>query len=304
MTVDKPSVEKIENALLQFGALSVTFSDALDQPQYEPLPGETKLWDRTQVTGLFENQAPTQTIQSYLSTHGLIATADAVTTEVLQDQVWERAWLKDFKPMKFGQSLWICPTGFEVEDNLATVIDLDPGLAFGTGTHATTALCLEWLDQHPPRQQQVIDYGCGSGILGIAALKLQARHCTAVDIDPQALEASAANAQKNHVEARLTCCLPNAFQAFSADIVLANILAEPLIQLADTFVQLVKPEGHIVLSGILHEQADAVGQAYAPYFSMDPIQRKGDWVRLSGQRKTNLVQVAVEDVHSSAIIDG
>jgi len=285
ITVEKHATEKIEDALLQFGALSVTFSDALDQPQYEPLPGETKLWDLTQVTGLFEDHAPTDAIQAHLLTQALISTETAVKTETLEDQVWERAWLKDFKPMKFGQSLWICPTGFEVEDSAATVIDLDPGLAFGTGTHATTALCLTWLDENPPVQQHVIDYGCGSGVLAIAALKLQASHCTAVDIDPQALQASVANAVKNQVEARLSCVLPADFTAFSADVLLANILAEPLIHMADLFASLVKPQGQIVLSGILSEQADGVCQAYAPYFSLDPVQHQADWVRLSGCRK-------------------
>lgn len=283
--VSKQSTSRVEDILFAHGAVSVTFSDAEDQPQYEPLPGETKLWDITNVTGLFENSAPLETIRGALLNARLINHKTDVSMAELADQVWERAWLKDFKAMRFGQHLWICPTGFSVQTENAVVIDLDPGLAFGTGTHPTTALCLTWLDAHPPLGKTVIDYGCGSGILGIAAAKLGAQHCYAVDIDPQAIEATTSNASINQVAEQLHCYLPDQFQPIKADCLLANILAEPLIQFAPYFSTLLAHHGSITLSGILAEQADSVIAAYAPYFDLAPAQQQEDWILLTGQLK-------------------
>ncbi|MFQ5645052.1 MAG: 50S ribosomal protein L11 methyltransferase, partial [Thiogranum sp.] len=205
--------------------------------------------------------------------------------ETLHDQDWERLWLERFQPMKFGERLWICPDGQRPpQDDAAILIDLDPGLAFGTGTHATTALCLEWLDRHAPRQQSVLDYGCGSGILAVAALKLGAAQVWGVDIDRQALWASGENAERNGVRAGLRTGLPGELPDQVFDLLLANILANPLIELAPRLAGLVRPDGWLVLSGILSAQADAVRAAYAPWFSLSgPVERDG-WVRLHGKR--------------------
>jgi len=283
--VNKSQTEPVEDALLNLGACSVTFSDAEDQPQYEPAIGETKLWDATNVTGLFEDHAPLLDIQTHLLSEQLITSANEVQLETLEDQVWERAWMKDFKPMQFGEKLWICPTGFTVDATDALIIDLDPGLAFGTGTHPTTALCLEWLDRNPPTNKTVIDYGCGSGILAIAAAKLGATQCAAVDIDPQAIEATLINAENNQVTQHIACYLPEQFQPFKADTLIANILAAPLVTFAELFSTLIKPGGQIALSGILEEQTNMVLEAYHPYFNLQPLKQQGDWILITGELK-------------------
>lgn len=190
--------------------------------------------------------------------------------------------------MRFGERLWICPAGQRPDVTDAVVVDLDPGLAFGTGTHPTTALCLEWLDRHPPQNQAVIDYGCGSGILAIAALKLGARSVAGVDIDPQALLASRDNAQRNGVSEQLTLALADD-SLQPVELLLANILAGPLESLAPRLASLVKPGGHIVLSGVLAAQAQAVHNRYAAWFDMHPVVLSGvlpgEWARLSGTRR-------------------
>ncbi len=189
--------------------------------------------------------------------------AAACALEWLDDRDWERAWMDHFHPMRFGRRLWICPTGGEVTQTDAVIVDLDPGLAFGTGTHPTTALCLEWLDGHDLHGRTVIDFGCGSGVLAIAALKLGAARAIAVDHDPQAVLATRDNAARNGVADRIEVLHSDDFQAGQADLVMANILANILIDLAPTIAGLVAPGGDLVMSGILRDQADAVAQAYA-----------------------------------------
>jgi ribosomal protein L11 methyltransferase len=189
-----------------------------------------------------------------------------------------------YAPMQFGTRLWIVPTGFDAPDPDGVNLLLDPGLAFGTGTHPTTALCLEWLDAHPPVDQVVIDYGCGSGILGIAALKLGAREVWAVDNDPQALVATLDNAQRNAVAAQVKPVMPGDLPAMHADLLLANILANPLIELAPRFADFVRPGAALVLSGILAEQADSVSAAYGDRFTLQPPAQREDWVRIVGVR--------------------
>jgi ribosomal protein L11 methyltransferase len=188
--------------------------------------------------------------------------------------------------MRFGQRLWVCPAGMQPEGgDDPVIIDLDPGLAFGTGTHPTTALCLEWLDRHPPRDAAVLDYGCGSGILAIAALKLGAREVWAVDIDEQALWASRENAARNRVDARLKTALPAALPERDFDLLLANILANPLIELAPRLAERVRPGGDLVLSGILAAQAGAVREAYRSRFLLSETVEQDGWVRVQGTRK-------------------
>jgi len=280
----REQLEAAESLLLAAGAVSVTYRDAEDQPVLEPAPGETPLWDQVLVTGLFEADADLATLTALIRAQ--LPALQALDTRQVEDQDWERAWMDDFRPMRFGQRLWICPSWDEPPAGDAISILLDPGLAFGTGTHPTTALCLEWLDAHPPAGLEVIDYGSGSGILAVAALKLGAARVTAVDIDPQALTATRDNAARNGVDdARLHVDYPEALGETTADLVLANILAGPLVELAPAMAGRVRPGGAIVLSGILREHADTVRQAYTAWFDMDPPAFREDWTRLTGRRR-------------------
>jgi ribosomal protein L11 methyltransferase len=205
--------------------------------------------------------------------------------EPLEDRDWVREWLKDFKPMRFGARLWICPTAYTPPDPEAVNLILDPGLAFGTGTHPTTALCLEWLDGAQVKGLEVTDYGCGSGILAIAAARLGARHVWAVDNDPQALVATADNSARNGVTAALSVCLPPAYPDHEADLILANILAGPLVSLAPLFAAHLKSGGRLVLSGILKAQEPDIRRAYeATGFSGFETESKGDWIRITAVR--------------------
>ncbi len=285
LIIPKEKASIAELVMETIGAVSITFGDAQDEPVLETLPDEVKLWSLVKLTALFEfspgisDQVRQQVNQAFNRD-----ISQQLDIEVLQDQEWERAWLEYFKPLKFGDHLWICPTGQKVEQPNAIIIDLDPGLAFGTGTHPTTALCLEWLDQQQPTGKTVIDFGCGSGILAIAALKLGAEHATGIDHDPQALIASRDNAEKNHVSDRLTVMKTAQQNLEKADILIANILAGVLVELAETIASLVKPGGLIILSGILPGQAAEVADTYKQFFTMEPSVEKNDWVRLQGQR--------------------
>ncbi len=265
------------------GALSVTFQDAADHPLYEPKPGETPLWLATNIIALFDDGLDTNYLrQQFINTFGETG-AERIKIETLPDRDWERAWLDDFKPMQFGRRLWVCPAGMRPEQSGAVIIDLDPGLAFGTGTHPTTALCLTWLDQNPPANLEVLDYGCGSGVLGMATLKLGAANVCAVDIDPQALWATRNNAARNKLDSQIKTTLPSDLPAsYQADLVLANILANPLIEMADTLAGFIKPGGTLVLSGILDGQAEQVMAAYSGCLQMNPPVELEGWVCLTG----------------------
>ncbi len=276
--------ENISDYLHELGALAVTFKEGGEDKIYEPMPGETPLWNDTQVVGLFDAELEIQLVIQ-LMTRKYPDTMASYQLEEIADQAWERAWLDEFKPMQFGANLWIIPSTYQPIDDKAVNIYLDPGLAFGTGTHATTAMCLAWLDANSPSNNTVIDYGCGSGILAIAAAKLGAVAVDAVDIDPQAIDATRTNAANNAVVQAINACLPEQFQDKLVDILLANILAKPLIGFAKTFAEWVKPEGKIVLSGILDAQADEVLCAYEPYFTMLRADSLDGWVLLSGSRK-------------------
>jgi ribosomal protein L11 methyltransferase len=278
--------EQLSDFLLAAGAQSVTFLDAADQPIFEPDPGDTPLWTETRVVALFDDAQRLEPVRLALADRFGAAAAARIELETLEDRDWERAWMDHFQPMRFGQHLWVVPTGMAPpEDASAVVLDLDPGLAFGTGTHPTTALCLQWLDGHPPRGRTVLDFGCGSGILAIAALKLGAAHALGTDIDDQALWASRENAVRNGVAERLALYRPEALPDTPVDLLLANILANPLIQLAPRLAALVRPGGQLLLSGILAEQADAVMAAYAPWIRFDPVMEQEGWVCLAGTKQ-------------------
>jgi len=282
---DEQTAPALADLFSDMGAVSVTYLDAEDEPVYEPAIGETKIWSRTQVVALYETDVDIDSIKQSILDQFEPARCRDWRIEQLADQAWERAWMEYYHPMKFGERLWVCPTGQEQYESGTVCLTLDPGLAFGTGTHPTTALCLEWLAGHDLTGKTVIDYGCGSGILAIAAVLLGAQSAIAVDIDPQALTATQDNAIKNKVEDKIACYLPEHFQPQQADIVLANILAKPLIELAEPITELVVPAGQLVLSGILREQGESVMAAYEASIAFQPSAQQEDWLRLAGTRK-------------------
>lgn len=279
------SAEIGSDYLLHLGAVSVTFEDALDHPIFEPKVGTTPLWERTRVVGIFDESIDVTSLKTFLKMH-LEHDFQTLKIEPLEDKDWIRASIDRFHPMQFGHHLWICPSWCEIPDPNAVTILLDPGLAFGTGTHPTTGLCLQWLEAHPPLQKTVIDYGCGSGILGIAALKLGAKEVYGVDCDPQALDSTCSNALKNDIETQhLHLSFPENFQIHHPiDLLLANILANPLIELASTFAQFIKTGGDIVLSGILETQTDSIINAYSPWFKDLSVVVQDEWVLIHGIR--------------------
>lgn len=279
------SVEQLEDALLQVGALAVTLQDGADQPVLEPAPGATPLWPHTNVTGLFDAQTDIGVLKRRLQQVLHSATLPACHLTALEQRNWVRAWLEHFQPLRFGERLWICPTAYAPPDPSAVNVRLDPGLAFGTGTHPSTALCLEWLANAQVSGKTVLDYGCGSGILAIAAAKLGAQRVWAVDIDPQALLACDANASENEVEERLVLLAPHALaDDLRVEILLANILAGILLQLAAEFAARVHSGGRIVLSGILAADAASVQAAFARHFTFRTLQLREGWVLLDGIR--------------------
>jgi len=278
----KESAETLADLLSEAGAAAVTMQDAADQPLYEPPPGATPLWQLTNVVGLFDADFDSDVIVTGLKAQWTGEFPD-YRSELLEDQDWERAWMDDFKPMRFGRRLWIVPSWHDAPESDAVNIMLDPGLAFGTGTHPTTRLCLEWLDANEIQGKTVIDYGCGSGILALAAALLGAERVIGVDNDPQALVATLDNAQRNGVS--IQAYLPKEAPQEPADVMVANILAGPLIELAPQLASLVKPGGAIALSGILPEQAEDVANTYSAWFAMQsPVEHDG-WIRLEGVKR-------------------
>lgn len=273
------------DALSAVGALSVTLKDCADEPIYEPAPDATELWSQTRVIALFQSDSNMDQVLNQLKSILNLPAMPPHYIEKLEDQAWERKWLDNFQAMRFGQRLWICPSNQLPPEPDAINIMLDPGLAFGTGTHPTTALCLEWLDQHDMNGLNAIDYGCGSGILAIAAVKLGACHVWAVDIDEQALYATNDNAIKNKVHQQITTCSPKDIPIQGVDVVLANILANPLMELATDFSKLVRPQGQLILSGILKEQSSLVSEAYLAWFDIKSIREKGGWVCIHAERR-------------------
>ncbi len=287
LTVDSARVADAEAVLFDQGAASVTLVDAGDTPIHEPDPGETPLWPVSVVSALFDGQGPARAgLLERLQSAGLVDGPADVAFEAIEDRDWERAWMDRFEPMRFGRDLWICPSHVEPDPGWSTVIRLDPGLAFGTGTHPTTALCLEWMDGRDLSGASVIDYGCGSGVLAIAAALKGAGHVLAIDHDPQALEATAANARLNGVADRLTIQAPGQGAEDPARVVLANILAGPLEELAGHLTGLVLPGGELVMSGMLAEQVESVVERYAGAFGpFDRTDREG-WAAVAARRIT------------------
>jgi ribosomal protein L11 methyltransferase len=280
------SSDAVEEALLEAGASSITFVDRGDEPVLEPKPGEIRLWSDTLVRALFQESSDAAVNLDRLATALGPHVTRTARVRPVEDQVWERAWLIDWKSLRFGRRLWVCPRAAEAPaDPEAVVVRLDPGLAFGTGTHPTTALCLQILDSLALRGRTLLDYGCGSGILGIAALKLGASHVTAVDLDPQALMATRDNAARNGVAAEITVQGIEAALE-SAYCVVANILAGPLIELAPKLTAACEDGGHLLLSGLLKTQAYAVKAAYASGFDMVQVIERDEWCCIYARRVT------------------
>ena len=285
IAITPEQAETFEDALLGVGAVSVTYMDAEDQPIFEPDLGTTPLWAHTHLLALFEDDTDEANLLAHLQ-FLLGGELPEHHLERIEDQDWERSWMDNFQPMRFGQRLWIVPSWHKAPEPAAVNLLLDPGLAFGTGTHPTTALCLEWLDGQPLQGTRLLDFGCGSGILAIAGLLLGAERAVGTDIDPQALEASRDNALRNGIPAeRFPLYLPPQMPAEQFDVVVANILAGPLVQLAPTITAHVKPGGRLALSGILAEQAEDVRAAYASDFELEPTAEKEGWVRITGRRR-------------------
>ncbi|HUA26413.1 MAG TPA: 50S ribosomal protein L11 methyltransferase [Steroidobacteraceae bacterium] len=280
------AADDAEAACLCCGAIAVTFVDADDRdlsPVLEPAPGEFRLWPAARLVALFPPQTDRDAIVRALS-RALAVDPEELRAREVADRAWEREWLRDFHAMRFGQRLWVCPRHERVEDPGAAVVIMDPGLAFGTGTHATTALCLEWLDAHPPRDGAVVDFGCGSGVLALAALRLGARSASCFDIDPQALIATRDNASANGLSAQVRLCDSAGAIPHGADLLLANILSGPLVELAPLFTDILGPGCELVLSGLMEQDVPGVERAYDTWFDMRTFGIRESWVCLWGRR--------------------
>jgi ribosomal protein L11 methyltransferase len=280
----RDDLARAEEACTRLGAIALSLADAGDEPLLEPAPGATPLWHDIRLRALFpETPEPALLAATLQAVLGLKACA--IRIEHLADRAWEREWLRDFRPMRFGHRLWVCPAGQRPAEAAPIVLELDPGLAFGTGTHATTALCLEWLDARPLSGQRLLDYGCGSGILALAALKLGAAFACAFDIDPQALLATRENAGKNDLCGQIEVVSDADDIDGPFDAVLANILAQPLIELAPRLAVHCRPGGSLALAGLLERQGAEVAQAYRPWFDIETAAERDGWVLLSGLRR-------------------
>ena len=285
LAIQPEQAEHWEDTLLELGAVSVTFMDGEDQPIYEPDLGTTPLWSHTHLLALFEDDVDAQALAQHIKLLGGENTPE-LDIERIEDQDWERSWMDNFHPMRFGQRLWIVPSWHVAPEPEAVNLLLDPGLAFGTGTHPTTALCLEWLDGQPLDDCNVLDFGCGSGILAIAAKLLGAKQLTCTDIDVQALEATRDNANRNAIATEdMLVYLPEDMPHQQFDVVLANILAGPLVSLAPQLIAYTRSGGRLALSGILAEQAQEVRDAYSDAFVLEPTAEKDGWVCISGVRR-------------------
>jgi ribosomal protein L11 methyltransferase len=285
LTCQAAQLDEVEELMMELGALSISLRDAHDEPIYEPLPGETPIWRESIVSATFARDSDPEELAQRLLARLPPQLAATVTEASFQDRDWQQAYRQHFKPLQCAPKLWIVPTWSDPPDPDATIVRLDPGLAFGTGSHPTTALCLAWLAEQDLQHQKLIDYGCGSGILAIAAIKLGADHVLAVDIDQQALTACKSNMEINAIPAaQIEVCLPAAVGETAADLLMANILAGPLVDLAGQFARLVNPGGKIVLSGILISQLNDIQSAYSNFFALEPARQSGDWACIGGSR--------------------
>jgi ribosomal protein L11 methyltransferase len=291
LTVRAEQQPRVEEALDDLGALSITLQDADaetpdEQAIFEPGVGELPLWPTITLNALFEADTDRRGLSDALGDLLPWLEPDHMQFRDVADEDWERAWMDQFKPMAFGRRLWIYPWNIEPPaDDDSVVVRLDPGLAFGSGTHPTTALCLEWLDGQALGGKRVIDFGCGSGILAIAALKLGAASAIGVDNDPQALIASADNAERNEVAERLALFLPEDLEVEPAEVFIANILAGPLGDLAPTFAAATQAGAPFAISGILQGQEGELLERYAEWFDELRVDTREDWVRISGRRR-------------------
>jgi len=289
-SIPPEQAEWLEELLLAEGASAITLQDAHDEPVFEPDRGTTPLWSETVLTGLYDDlagvEAMIERVQRAWAEQSPDEPAPQIEYELLADRDWEREWMDGFEPLRMGKRLWIVPSWHQAPDPDAVNLLLDPGLAFGTGTHPTTALCLGWLDAQDLTKRQILDYGCGSGILAIAALKLGADIAVGVDIDPQALQASRDNAERNQIdESSLILDYPERIGQGQFELVVANILAGPLIDMAATIAARVRPDGLLALSGILEAQTESVLEAYRAHgLIMDEPKEKEGWMLLTGRR--------------------
>lgn len=282
--------ESFEDILLAAGCAAVTYKDNQDQPIFEPELGTTPLWDSTVITGLFAaEQDLDKTLEFIKQAQGQLfpdVPLAPIQTEILEDKDWERTWMDGYKPMRFGERLWVCPSWMEPPEPTAANLMLDPGLAFGTGTHPTTALCLEWLDSQDLKDKNVTDFGCGSGILGIAALLLGAKHVLAIDIDPQALQATLDNLERNKLAmSTLDAFLPEKAPSAQTEVLVANILAGPLIELAPQISERVSVGGKLCLSGLLEHQGNEILETYSQWFQLDEPKINDGWIRVTGTKR-------------------
>jgi len=285
LEVNKTKADHVSEVLMGLGSLSITYSDALDDAIYEPPVGQTPLWDSVKVNALFSSEVNQKSIEASILEICNIVVLDALE---LKDRVWEDECKKDFPSMRFGKKLWVCPS-WDIETKLSNdslVINMDPGLAFGTGTHQTTGLCLEYLDSNPPKNLNIIDFGCGTGVLAIAAAKLGALSVIAIDNDPQAVLSSKENVAKNNCEDIISVIHSiDLDDSNQCDLLMANILVNPLVELEPLFSDLVCSNGMLLLSGILKEQVDRIVNCYSVNFSNIEVVNKDEWFRISAKRK-------------------
>jgi ribosomal protein L11 methyltransferase len=292
LTCQSSELEQVEDLMQQLGALSISLGDAGDEPIYEPLPGTNPVWQESIVTATFDASTSHETLSQQLNSALPGHLAASLRQASLHEQDWEQSYRQHFQPLQCAPDLWIVPSWCEPPDPGATIVRLDPGLAFGTGGHPTTALCLAWMATAGLADSEVVDFGCGSGILAIAAIKLGAKRVLAVDIDPQAISACQANMQVNGINAgQILVRLAEANETIKVDLLVANILAGPLVELAPQFVGMLKPGGRILLSGILKTQLKDIQSAYQPYFELEPAQIRDDWVCIGGKRPGQMINV-------------
>lgn len=288
VVLGRDEAQATEDALLQLGALSCTFADAENKPIHEPAPGTTPLWSRVQITGMFASGSEPELLCRLLQNEIASIDRSQIQCKTLQGRQWERAWMDDYEPIAVNEKLWVVPSFCDAPDPQATNLIIDPGLAFGSGTHATTFLCLQWLGRRDLNGKTVIDYGCGSGILAVAAAMLGAEQVYAYDIDDQALLATEENAQRNGVAAQVQVCKSDRQLPTGVDCLVANILLSPLLDLHARFAGLLHSDGKLGLSGILAEQAGVLAGVYARQFQHEETEIRDQWALYSAKRNGDL----------------